>query len=75
MCESHIVSATIRDTLEYCPTPEVLLDALLDVYTNFREMELTDGEHGLTAAANAKIKTECDSLAERCEKEAAICSS
>ena len=63
------------NTVEYCPTPEVLRDALLDAYTSFREMALTDGDRDMTAAEKAKIKTECDALAEQCEKEAAICSS
>ena len=56
------------NTVEYCPT-------LLDAYTSFREMELTDGERDLTAAEKAKVKAECDALTEQCEKEAAICSS
>lgn len=63
------------NTVEYCPTPEALRDALLDAYTSFREMELTDGERDLTAVEKAKIKVECDALTEQCEKEAAICSS
>ena len=63
------------NTVEYCPTPEALRDALLDAYTSFREMALTDGDRDMTAAEKAKIKTECDALAEQCEKEAAICSS
>ena len=50
-------------------------DALLDAYTSFREMELTEGERDLTATEKAKVKTECDALTEQCEKEAAICSS
>ena len=49
-------------------------DALLDAYTSFREMELTDGERDMTAAEKARVKAECDALMERCEKEAAICS-
>ena len=63
------------NTVEYCPTPEALRDALLDAYTSFREMELTDGERDLAAAEKAKLKAECDALTERCEKETAICSS
>lgn len=63
------------NTVEYCSTPEALRDALLDAYTSFREMELTDGERDLTADEKAKVKTECDALMEQCEKEAAICSS
>lgn len=63
------------NTVEYCPTPEALRDALLDAYTSFRAMEVTDGERDLTAAEKAKIKAECDTLTEQCEKEAAICSS
>lgn len=63
------------NTVEYCPSPEALRDALLDAYTSFREMELTDGERDMTAAEKAQIKAECDALTERCEKEAAICSS
>ena len=60
---------------ELLETPEAMLDALLDAYTSFREMELTDGERDMTAAEKAQIKAECDALTERCEKEAAICSS
>ena len=63
------------NTVEYCPTPEALRDALLDAYTSFREMEVTDGERDLTAAEKAKIKAEYDALMERYEKEATICSS
>ncbi len=63
------------NTVEYCPTPESLRDALLDAYTSFREMELTDGERDMTAAEKAQVNAECKALAEKCEKEAAICSS
>jgi len=63
------------NTVEYCPTPEALLDALLDAYTSFREMELTDGERDMTAAEKAQVKAECRALTEQCEKEATICSS
>ena len=63
------------NTVEYCPTPEALRDALLDAYTSFREMELTDGERDMTTTEKAKVKAECDALTEQCKKEAAICSS
>ena len=63
------------NTVEYCPTPEALRDALLDAYTSFREMEVTDGERDLTAAEKSKIKSERDAFTEQCEKEVAICSS
>lgn len=63
------------NTVEYCPTPEALRDALLDAYTSFREMELTDGERDMTAAEKSLVNAECKALTEQCEKEAAICSS
>lgn len=63
------------NTVEYCPTPAALREALLDAYTSFREMELTDGECDLTADEKAKVQAECDALTEQCEKETSICSS
>ncbi len=63
------------NTVEYCPTPAALREALLDAYTSFRETELTDGECDLTADEKAKVQAECDALTEQCEKEAEICSS
>ena len=60
---------------EYRQEESALRDALLDAYTSYRELELTDGERDLTATEKATVKAECDALTERCEKEAAICSS
>ena len=63
------------NTVDYCPTPEDLLDSLLDAYENFRMMEITGGDRDLTEKEEAKLAKERDALAALCEKEAAKCSS
>ena len=35
------------NTVDFCPTPEDLLDSLLDAYENFRMMEITGGDRDL----------------------------
>lgn len=63
------------NTVVYCGTPEDLRDALLDAYANLREMELTNGERDLSQKEEAMLCAEYDDLTEKCDKEAAICSS
>ena len=63
------------NTVDYCPTPEDLLDSLLDAYESFRELEITGGDRDLTEKEEAKIAKERDALTALCEKEAAKCSS
>lgn len=63
------------NTVDFCPTPEDLLDSLLDAYENFRMMEITGGDRDLTAKEEVQLAKERDALTELCEKEAAKCSS
>lgn len=63
------------NTVDFCPTPEDLLDSLLDAYGNFRMMEITGGDRDLTEKEEAKLAKERDALTALCEKEAAKCSS
>ena len=63
------------NTVDFCPTPEDLLDSLLDAYKNFRMMEITGGDRDLTEKEEAKLAKERDALTALCEKEAAKCSS
>ena len=63
------------NTVYFCPTPEDLLDSLLDAYENFRMMEITGGDRDLTEKEEAKLAKERDALTALCEKEAAKCSS
>lgn len=52
----------------FCPTPEALLDALLDSYASFAEMKLADGERDLTLKEQAQIETECQVLRRKCKE-------
>ena len=63
------------NTVDFCPTPEDLLDSLLDAYENFRMLEITGGDRDLTEKEEAKLAKERDALTALCEKEAAKCSS
>ena len=63
------------NTVDYCPTPEDLLDSLLNAYENFRMLEITGGDRDLTEKEEAKLAKERDALTALCEKEAAKCSS
>ena len=63
------------NTVDFCHTPEDLLDSLLDAYENFRTMEITGGDRDLTEKEEAKLAKERDALTALCEKEAAKCSS
>ena len=63
------------NTVDFWPTPEDLLDSLLDAYENFRMMEITGGDRDLTEKEEAKLAKERDALTALCEKEAAKCSS
>ena len=63
------------NTVYFCPTPEDLLDSLLDAYENFRMMEITGGDRDLTEKEEAKLAKERDALTALCEKESAKCSS
>ena len=63
------------NTVDYCPTPDVLRDSLLNAYENFRELEITGGDRDLTEKEEAKLANERDALTALCEKEAAKCSS
>ena len=63
------------NTVDFCPTPEDLLDSLLDAYENFRMMEITGGDRDLTEKEEAQIIEEQNALTALCEKEAAKCSS
>ena len=63
------------NTVDYCPTPEDLLDSLLDAYENFRMLEITGGDRDLTEKEEEKLAKERDALTALCEKEAAKCSS
>ena len=63
------------NTVDFCPTPEDLLDSLLDAYKIFRELEITGGDRDLTEKEEAKLAKERDALTALCEKEAAKCSS
>ena len=63
------------NTVDYCPTPEALLDSLLNAYESFRELEITGGDRDLTEKEEAKLAKERDALTALCEKEAAKCSS
>ena len=56
--------------MDYCPTPEDLLDSLLDAYENFRMMEITGGDRDLTEKEEAQIIEEQNALTALCEKEA-----
>ena len=58
------------NTVDYCPTPEDLLDSLLDAYESFRELEITGGDRDLTEKEEAQIIEEQNALTELCEKEA-----
>ena len=61
--------------VDFCHTPEDLLDSLLDAYENFRMMEITGGDRDLTEKEEEKLAKERDALTALCEKEAAKCSS
>ena len=63
------------NTVDFCPTPEDLLDSLLDAYKIFRMLEITGGDRDLTEKEEAKLAKERDALTALCEKEAAKCSS
>ena len=63
------------NTVDFCHTPEDLLDSLLDAYENFRMMEITGGDRDLTEKEESKLAKERDALTALCEKEAAKCSS
>ena len=63
------------NTVDFCPTPEDLLDSLLDAYENFRMLEITGADRDLTEKEEAKLAKERDALTALCEKEAAKCSS
>ena len=63
------------NTVDFCHTPEDLLDSLLDAYENFRMMEITGGDRDLTEKEEEKLAKERDALTALCEKEAAKCSS
>ena len=63
------------NTVDYCPTPEVLRDSLLNAYESFRELEITGGDRDLTEKEEAQIIEEQNALTALCEKEAAKCSS
>lgn len=62
------------NTVIPCPTPEILLDALLDAYADFLEMKLTDYERDLTATEKDEVIATCLELKQKCEKEAEGCS-
>lgn len=63
------------NTVDFCPTPEDLLDSLLDAYKIFRMLEITGGDRDLTEKEEEKLAKERDALTALCEKEAAKCSS
>ena len=63
------------NTVDFCPTPEALLDSLLNAYESFRELEITGGDRDLTEKEEEKLAKERDALTALCEKEAAKCSS
>ena len=63
------------NTVDFCHTPEDLLDSLLDAYENFRMLEITGCDRDLTEKEEAKLAKERDALTALCEKEAAKCSS
>lgn len=58
------------NTSEFCPTPEVMRDLLLNAYASFTEMNMTDGERNLTQAEEAKIEAGRQAFIAKCEKEA-----
>lgn len=51
---------------EYQETPEDLRDALLDIYANFLEAELTEDERELTQKEAEEIQKKCKELSEKC---------
>ena len=52
----------------HCPTPEALLNALLDSYASFAEMKLADGERDLTDTEQKQLDAECQALARKCRE-------
>ncbi len=53
--------------VEFCKTPEVMRDALLQGYFNHREEIITNNDRELTNIEVKEIKAECNHLARKCK--------
>ena len=51
---------------EFVATPNILLDKLIDAYTNFLEDQITANERELTPLESAGIEATCKLLREQC---------
>ena len=51
---------------EFVATPNILLDKLIDAYTNFLEDQITANERELTPSESAGIEATCKLLREQC---------
>ena len=51
---------------EYMATPEILMDSLLDAYSNFMEDQITDNERDLTQQETEEIQRQCSLFRGRC---------
>lgn len=54
-------------TSEYCRTPEVLCDMLLDAYSDLTELKITHARRELTEEERAGIEAECNRFREQCK--------
>ena len=52
--------------MEYCKTPELLRDALIEGYHDFSEQQLTHNRRNLTEEEIADIQSRCEQLRDRC---------
>ena len=52
---------------EYCESPEVLCEYLLDDFARYTKLKITDGDRDLTAKEVAYIEAECERRKALCE--------
>ena len=57
--------------IEHLPTPEVMLEKLLDMYENFLAWQIMQhtGRENLTSDENTSVILKCQQLRAKCEKE------
>lgn len=54
--------------VQLCPSPEALLDALLDAYESLLTFNLSEGKRDLTAAEEAQIQARLDGMRRKCDR-------
>ena len=53
--------------VQFCPTPEHMLEVLLGAFDNYTEYNLTHGRRDLTEADEAEIRAKRQAMADRCK--------